>query len=428
MGVPKRVKQKLTTEQQTAAGISQPQVWRAGVDEVQDDEELTYDPSVYTCFKSFMLEWPCLSFCIIKDGLGGPRSEYPHTFYMVAGTQAESADQNSILIAKISNLQKNKSVSQHQAEQEDEEDEEYEPQPMLEDEDEEDSDDADESQDPAQFQVTKVQHNGGINRIRNMPQQPSIIVTWSDTGVVKVEGFAVDWSPAKAGRLASGDNEGAISVSDSQDGANWGMSVQYDEHIGSVEDIQWSPSEENVFISGASDNTIRVWDVRQRGKAMVAANAHNSDVNVLSWNPLAHYMLVSGDDNGCIKVWDLRNFGAQVEAVAQFNYHQHPITSVEWCPQESSTFVSTAADDQLIVWDLAVERDPEEEAELGPSSNANLFSQIPPQVLFVHTGQSHIKEAHWHPQIPGLIVSTSESGFNVLHPYNINPLEEKHNI
>ena len=77
------------------------------------------------------------------------------------------------------------------------------------------------------------------------------------------------------------------------------------------------------------------------------------------------------------------------------------------------------ADNQLAVWDLALERDPEEEAALAPEGNALAPADLPPQLLFVHAGQTDLKEAHWHPQIPGLMLSTAGDGFNVFKPYNV---------
>ena len=53
-----------------------------------DGEVLDYDPSVYDCLAAMRLDWPCLSFDVLRDHLGGPRSAYPHTLFMVAGTQA----------------------------------------------------------------------------------------------------------------------------------------------------------------------------------------------------------------------------------------------------------------------------------------------------------------------------------------------------
>ena len=64
-----------------------------------------------------------------------------------------------------------------------------------------------------------------------------------------------------------------------------------------------------------------------------------------------------------------------------------PVTSLEWCPFESSVLTTTSADGQLAVWDLALERDPEEEAALAASMNAASPDDLPAQLLFVHLGQ-----------------------------------------
>jgi hypothetical protein len=69
-----------------------------------------------------------------------------------------------------------------------------------------------------------------------------------------------------------------------------------------------------------------------------------------------------------------------------------PITSVEWSPFEASTLVASAGDQQISLWDLSVERDPEEEAALALPSNAAVPDQVPPQLLFQHCGQTDMKE------------------------------------
>lgn len=61
-------------------------MWLPG-DEMEEGEALQYDPSVYDCMSAMSLDWPCLSFDVLRDHLGGPRAAFPHTLFMVAGTQ-----------------------------------------------------------------------------------------------------------------------------------------------------------------------------------------------------------------------------------------------------------------------------------------------------------------------------------------------------
>lgn len=97
-----------------------------------------------------------------------------------------------------------------------------------------------------------INHMGGINRIRSMPQRPGVVAAWADSGAVRLydgtplveellaesesssstttkakaksdmkpmhshahsdEGYALDWSSLKAGRLVSGDCKGKVHV------------------------------------------------------------------------------------------------------------------------------------------------------------------------------------------------------------------------
>lgn len=49
------------------------QVWRPGVDTMEEGEELEYDPSAYVMYHSLKMEWPCLSFDVVRDNLGEGR-------------------------------------------------------------------------------------------------------------------------------------------------------------------------------------------------------------------------------------------------------------------------------------------------------------------------------------------------------------------
>ena len=62
------------------------QVWLPG-GVVEEGETLQYDPTAYDCMSAMGLDWPSLSFDLLRDHLGAPRAAFPHTLFMVAGTQ-----------------------------------------------------------------------------------------------------------------------------------------------------------------------------------------------------------------------------------------------------------------------------------------------------------------------------------------------------
>lgn len=111
-----------------------------------------------------------------------------------------------------------------------------------------------------------------------------------------------------------------------------------------------------------------------------------------------------------MKVWDLRQFKSK-KPVAIFKHHTEPVTTVEWHPSEPTIFASGGADNQITLWDLAVEKDNE--------TNEEEVKDIPPQLLFIHQGQTDIKELHWHPQLPGVVISTAHSGFNIFKTISV---------
>ena len=74
--------------------LQRPKVWRpedheGATGEGGRPEEMEYDASAYDCLHAFSHEWPSLSFDILKDDMGDERTQFPHAFFMVSGTQAD---------------------------------------------------------------------------------------------------------------------------------------------------------------------------------------------------------------------------------------------------------------------------------------------------------------------------------------------------
>jgi ribosome assembly protein RRB1 len=387
---------------------SQKKPWRPGVDTLEAGEVLDFDHSAYHMMHAMQVEYPCMSFFIVHDKLGVNRSKYPHTIYIVTGTQAPQGEGNRVAIMKVSDL--------NRLQQDDSEDE----------GDDDEDDNADPEDDPI-VEMKWVPHSGCVNRVRSVQQEGKLFVaTWAEEGVVRLynfssawqaldepgtvadlketplytnrshttEGFALDWSPHNTLRLLSGDNFKSIYETVCTNSSWKTEGLPYLGHTSSVEDIQWSPTEASVFASCSSDKTVKIWDTRQR-KAVLSVVAHESDVNAIAWNKKVAYLLGSGSDDNSLKIWDLRNF-KQGQSVAHFQYHNDQICSLEWNPHDDTQILAAGADNQVTIWDLSLEADEGETDE----------EDIPPQLFFDHM-QADVKEAHWHPQLPLEFVDAS---------------------
>ncbi|CAB3401274.1 unnamed protein product [Caenorhabditis bovis] len=398
-------------------------------------EGLDFDPSVYKVFHTFTTDWPCLSFDVVPDGLGENRTTFPAECYIVSGTQAEKDRDNEIVVMGLKNLSEMRPPKEAKGDDSD----------TSEDESEDEDEESIKKREPIMHGMI-IPHFGSINRVRaERLGDSTVCACWNAQGRVQIwnitealnsvhlmkggkqsqemkgrslfthngtgkEGYGLAWSSLKKGDLATGDIIRKIFIWQMKEGGEWAVgSTPLTGHKKSIEDLAWSPTENGLLASCSSDQSIKLWDTRANPKEACVCTvnkAHDSDVNVISWNRHDN-LIVSGGDDGELKIWSLKTiqFG---QPVARFKYHSGPITSVEWHPQETTTFMASSEDDQTTIWDIATEAD-----------GANTIEGVPPQLMFVHMGQKEVKEVHWHPQIPGLAINTSIDGFNVFKTINI---------
>ena len=82
-------------------------VYIPGVGEaLPEGQTLEPDQSAYEMLHRLNVTWPCLSFDILQDHLGSTSRRYPHSAYFVAGTQADTAKNNELMVMKASALHK----------------------------------------------------------------------------------------------------------------------------------------------------------------------------------------------------------------------------------------------------------------------------------------------------------------------------------
>ena len=425
---------------------------------LKEGEVLDFDNDAYEMLHRSKVEWPCLSvdfllkensslssvkdFYLSNDKRKMVEDKYPYTTYIISGSQTDEKN-GYFYFMKWYNMKKTK----------------YDDDP---DKGEEDDEEEDEDKINPFMKYEKIKVNGNINRVKSM-KNSSICALWNDSPSVdiidceelfnnieyqeeirveddenikndsknkkkkkdikykkifkkslpqKFEGFALDWNNINPFVLAVGGYDKKVSIYKPKDD-NISDIILYGNylsgHTDSVEDIQWSPNEENVLASCGIDRTIRFWDVRQDTKnpPKIIKDAHTSDVNVISWNSIRNHLFASGGDDNTFKVWDLRYLTDP--PITEIKWHTGPINSIMWDPFDESQLAVCSEDNRLSIWDFSVEPDQKKLFD-------NYNNEIPQQLVFLHQGQINLKDVKFHPVFKNMVISSAENGLNLFRP------------
>jgi len=453
-----------------AGGGKVGEVWRRDRNRLEEGEKLEYANRAYDCFFQMRSEFPALSFDIVRDHDGSGRTKYPLAMTLAVGSQASDSTANQLYIIRVRNLLRTRH-DQGDDEESDDEDVFGDADSSGDDEEDEEAEEVNGGEPIISFQT--IRHHGAVNRLRSNPLQPSMLATWSDAGIVQVfdanaevgivaefsnamreqnvtaealarrgqqlkfasssstahrnEGYGLDWSRVAANHFASGDCDGRIFVWQPSQGGRWTAVGSTPGSPGRmVEEIQWSPTQQSVFIAGRAGGDVEVWDSRDMKKSKIQYKADATDINVASWNPnqSGSHLLATGADSGIVSIWDLRMVakpkGQKADPIGTLTFHNGaPITAVEFSEHNESVLTATSDDGQCTVWDLSVERDADEEREvLGQLFNRDDTTALPDQLMFQHQGLVHPKEVHFHPQVPGFVVTGDFNGLHLFKPRN----------
>ncbi|KAK1388163.1 hypothetical protein POM88_016341 [Heracleum sosnowskyi] len=109
---------------------------------------------------------------------------------------------------------------------------------------------------------------------------------------------------------------------------------------------------EDLLKIKSDDYVVYIEAVKLTGDPDVLAGkvekAHNVDVHCVDWNPLDIYLILTGSADHSVCMFDRRNLGSPVH---KFEDHKAAVLCVQWCPDKSSVFGSSAEDGCLNIWD-----------------------------------------------------------------------------
>lgn len=238
--------------------------------------------------------------------------------------------------------------------------------------------------------VQTINHFGDVNKLRYMPQNPDIIASSNNMGELLVYNrtkhlsikklndeteinepqlrlvdqatdsstdiFAFDWNRQKEGTMVSGSMSGAINVYDVQlstvtrDDNTVNHHWTHHQNCG-VNDLEWVPGHDSVFISGEDNGCLSVYDTRDRNQLMLRyQTAHPA--NSVSVNPGNNFCIASGHSDGTLGIYDIRALSASVFESA---IHGDSITQVKWHPKFHGVLGSSSADKLVKLHDMSRE-------------------------------------------------------------------------
>lgn len=206
------------------------------------------------------------------------------------------------------------------------------------------------------------------------PMQPKDATVKFEAELVghEAEGFGLAWSPLKEGHLVTGNEDKTVRTWDLRGGFSKGNktispTATYTVHDATVNDVQYHPSMDFMIGTVSDDLTWQCIDTRQATfkKALFRKEAHPDQVNCLAFHPEFETVMVTGSSDKTVAMWDLRNFDQPLHTLQG---HNEGVMGLQWHPQDVSILASSSNDRRVRFWDISKigEEQTPEEAEEGP--------------------------------------------------------------
>ncbi|XP_044495469.1 WD-40 repeat-containing protein MSI4-like [Mangifera indica] len=247
------------------------------------------------------------------------------------------------------------------------------------------------------------------------PTQPFVLSGGKDKSVVlwSIQDYvstlaaepASTKSPGSAGANTKSSSKGGGSTDKPTESRSIGPRGIFLGHEDTVEDVQFCPSSAQEFCSVGDDSCLVLWDARTGSTpALKVEKAHNADIHCVDWNLHDVNLILTGSADNTIHMFDRRNIvsGGVGTPVHVFEGHSAAVLCVQWSPDKSSIFGSSAEDGILNIWDY-------EKIGKKQDSTGSRAPNSPPGLFFRHAGhRDKVVDFNWNASDPWTIVSVSD--------------------
>ncbi|KAL1210617.1 WD-40 repeat-containing protein MSI5 [Cardamine amara subsp. amara] len=417
----KKTGRKLKSNDESQSSFSQEQSHKAIVDDKYSQWK-TLLPILYDSFANYTLIWPSLS-CRWGPQLEQAASQNQQRLYL--SEQTNGSVPNTLVIANCEDV--NRKLNE-------------------------------EACSPFVKKYKTIIHPGEVNRIRELPLNSKIVATHTDspdvliwntetqpdrhavfgaphsrpdlllTGHQDNAEFALAMCPNEPFVLSGGKDKSVVlwSIQDhittaGVDSISPGSSIKqtgegssktggrsvgprgvYHGHEDTVEDVAFCPSSAQEFCSVGDDSCLILWDARTgTSPTMKVEKAHDADLHCVDWNHHDNNLILTGSADNTVRVFDRRNLTSNGVGSPTYTFegHKAAVLSVQWSPDKSSVFGSSAEDGLLNIWDYE---------RVGKKSEC--IPKVPAGLFFQHAGhRDKVVDFHWNVLEPWTIVSVSDN-------------------
>ena len=160
-----------------------------------------------------------------------------------------------------------------------------------------------------------------------------------------------DWNTANDSLLGTASVDTTCTIWDLN---KLSIKTQLIAHDKEVFDIQFG-KEENTFISGGADGSVRLFDLRNLDHSTIIYETKgNSAINKLAWNlQTANLIAALSLDKNVIYIFDSRmNSNVSLD---ELNLHKEPVTGCVWSPDNPIQLCSVSEDCNVIISNVNIE-------------------------------------------------------------------------
>ena len=219
-------------------------------------------------------------------------------------------------------------------------------------------------------------------------------------------GYGLCWSQINEGFLASGAYDNKVCIFDINSESGGTPIKTWTEHTKCIEDVCFHKVYDYLLGSVGDDKMCFLYDTRQRDH-ITKVVGHEAEVNSIDFNPTNPFIFLTGSSDKSILLWDIRNTKYKMHS---FIHHEGNVMNVKWNNKKSNIFASLGEDKKILLWDLL---------QIGANIARNDNEEAASEMIFEHLGhQNTINDMDWNPFESMMMASVD--GDNTLQFWEIN--------